>query len=120
MTEQERLEEFLQKIEPLHDAAVAEQEQMSAFAKDLRDVIVTQALKHYPQIYDLDSDGFILYTDDTQPQIFLIQSRDVVIPTIPSSIIRRNRMNLNILKMVQKSRFEIPHPAEAGIRNDRQ
>jgi hypothetical protein len=58
MTEQERLEEFLKEMEPLHDAAVAEQERMSAFAKDLRTVIVTQALKHYPQIYDLDSDGF--------------------------------------------------------------
>ncbi len=58
MTEQERLEEFLKEMEPLHDAAVAEQARMSAFAKDLRNVVITQALKHYPSIYDLDGDGF--------------------------------------------------------------
>ena len=52
------LQELVERMGRMYAAAIAQQERMESFYNDVRNVIVTCALKHYPGIYDLDAEGF--------------------------------------------------------------
>jgi len=50
--------EFINEMEALYKAGMEGQAKMEALEKDATDALKSFALKHYPEIYNLEKEGF--------------------------------------------------------------
>lgn len=52
------LEDMLNELDPLYEAAMESQDRMNAMEKEATEFINALVLRHYPEIHNLEKEGF--------------------------------------------------------------
>ncbi len=66
----ESLEDMLNQMTPLYEAAMQSQNRMNAMEKEAAEFINAFVLKHYPEIHNLEKEGFDKLRDTIGRMLF--------------------------------------------------